>query len=594
VRLPSRESQPGRARRTLRLGLAGLIAAAVIGAFTPALHAGFVYWDDDKNFLDNARWRGLSLEHLRWMATTFHGGPYQPLSWLTLGIDHALWGMDPRGYHLTNVLLHAIGAVAFFRLALRLLPLCTPKLEGKTLTWASASSALLFAVHPLRVESVAWITERRDVLSGIFFTLSILAYLRSATDPEPSGRRGAYAASLACLLLCLLAKASGIVVPVVLLLLDRWPLRRPLQVALLGKIPFVLLAIPFAWLAWRGQASLSHEMPTLGEHGVAERLAQAAYSAVFYPVKTLLPVDLAPIYELPASLDPLAPRFLAAIVVAAAATALLFAMRRSIPAVWSAWASFLVIVAPVSGLVQVGPQLVADRYSYLACMPFALLAAGALFSRLRRAAPVASLAAVAVLGVLTWRQARLWQDTETLFRRALEVDAQSYIAHDVVGRMATMRGRKDEAAAHYRAAIAIAPGQPIPHNNLGLLLLEENKLDEAVGQFREALRARPDYLRARGNLGVALFSQGKVAEAETELREAVRGWPDDPGARVNLGNVLLVQDRPADAAQQYEAALALQARSVEAHQGLAQAYSKLGRAELAAEHLRRALELRSP
>jgi len=557
----------------------GLVVAAVLAAFYPALSAGFLYWDDDRNFLDHEAWRGLSLGHLKWMATTFHNGHYQPLSWLTLAIDHDMWGMDARGYHVTNVLLHAVGAVAFYFLGLNLLPLCVPRLTGRRLGWAAVSAALLFGVHPLRVESVAWITERRDVLSGIFFTLSILAYVRFAAASEKRDRRGAFAASLLFMLLCLLAKAWGIVIPGVLLLLDRWPLRRPIRASLVEKIPFALLALLFAGLAFWAQASQAQAMLTLGRHGILGRIAQGAYSAVFYPAKTLVPIRLSPIYELPAVLDPFEPRFLGAAAVALAVTALTFARRRSIPAVWTAWATFLVIVAPVSGVAQSGPQLVADRYSYLACMPFALLAAGWVFTRLPGIASALTVAIVTVLGLLTWRQSRWWRDTETLFRHALEVDERSYTAHDIVAGMLLMRGRRDEAEAHCRAAIAIAPGEPIPRTNLGLILIEKGRLDEAAEEFRAVLRARPDFPRGRVNLAVVLFRQGRLAEAEIELREAVRRTPDDPAALVTLGGILLAEDRPAEAARQFEAALAVQPGSPDARAGLARANAKLGRRE---------------
>ncbi len=178
--IPTSNAPRARMRRTALI--AALIVALVFIAFFPALSADFVHWDDDRNFLENPSYRGLSLAHLEWMATTFQGGPYQPLSWLTLAIDHALWGMDARGYHFTNVLLHACGAVAFYFLARRLFALCSSAMRDKTLDLASLAAALLFALHPLRAESVAWVTERRDVLSGVFFVLATSAYLRFAAS----------------------------------------------------------------------------------------------------------------------------------------------------------------------------------------------------------------------------------------------------------------------------------------------------------------------------------------------------------------------------------------------------------------------------
>jgi Tfp pilus assembly protein PilF len=562
-----------RSRAALAIG----IAACVFAAFAPALTAGFSWWDDDKNFLETYGWRGLSVEHLRWMATTFHGGPYQPLSWLSLALQHAVWGMSPAAFHAGNVALHAATALAFFLLARRWLPPA-----------GAAAAALLFALHPLRVESVAWITERRDVLSGLFYVLAVLAYLSAAEEADGPRRRRLLAAALLAFLLGLLAKASGMTLPLVMLLLDRRPLRESWK----GMVPFAALSIAFAAVALAGQASVPHTLSTMGEHGVLERIAQAAYAAVFYPAKTLLPIRLSPIYERPVPLDPFALRFAAATVVAGGATAVLFAMRRSMPAAWKAWAAFLVILAPVSGLVQVGPQLVADRYSYLACMPFALLAAGALFARWPKAAPAVSLAAIAVLGVATWRQTALWRDTEALFRRALEIEPDNRIAHDVVGRMLAMRGKPEEAAQHYRRSIELAPAYPIPHNNLGLLLLQQGRADEAIAEFESALRADDDYARARTNLGAALVKKGSLAEAESVLRDAVRRDSRDAGARTNLGQVLVREGRFEAAVRELEIALASNPGLAEAHEGLSQAFTGLGRADLAEEHRRQAQVLR--
>ena len=584
------EARPGsdlsrRGGRTASLAWSLAIAGAVVAAFLPALSAGFLYWDDDKNFLDHSAWRGLSLAHLRWMATTCHGGPYQPLSWLTLGVDHALYGMDPRGYHATNVLLHALGAVVFFLLAARLLPLASRSLAERARLPAAAAAALLWAIHPLRVESVAWITERRDVLSGLFFSASILAYLAHASSEE--GSRRAYLLSLGLLLASLLAKASGVVMPLLLLVLDAWPLRRPMRRALAEKIPFAVLAAPFAWIAVWGQASQTGEMRSLGEQGVLARLAQSAYAAVFYAAKTVFPRHLIPIRELPSPFDPFAARFVVCAAVAVGTTLLLFRLRRSAPAAWTAWIAYLVVLAPVSGLAGVGPQLVADRYTYLACMPFALLAAGLLFVHAGRLARPAALAIVLLLGALTWTQTGRWHDTETLFGYTLGVHPNSYVAHDLVGRMLAMRGLEREAAEHYRAAIEIAPSRPIPRNNLGLLLLEEGRMEEAIEQFRRALQDSPDYAKARSHLGVALFRAGRVDEAERELREGTRRNPRDYGTRLNLGVLLATQQRFEEAAAELETALAIDPGATEPHKLLAQAYGKLGRPDLAAEHLRR-------
>src|SRR5207249_5694880 len=213
--------------------------AAVLVCFLPALGSQFVLWDDDMNFTDNPSYRGLSASHLRWMFTTLYGGHYQPLSWLTLGLDYTLWGMNPTGYHLTSLLLHAVNAVLFYYIVLALLRRAVAAVSASA--GAAAVGALFFAIHPLRVESVAWASERRDVLAALFYLATVLAYLRMAEE-EPSGRAHRwYLVSLACFVLSLLSKAWGITLPVVLLALDVFPLRRAPR--LREKAPYAALAL---------------------------------------------------------------------------------------------------------------------------------------------------------------------------------------------------------------------------------------------------------------------------------------------------------------------------------------------------------------
>jgi tetratricopeptide (TPR) repeat protein len=571
---------------------ASVIAAAVFVAFAPALSAGFVDWDDDRNFLQNQDYRGLSLANLRWMATTFFGGPYQPLSWLTLGIDHSLWGMDTRGYHFTNVLLHALGAVAFFFLALRLLPMCAPMLRGRSLGLASTAAAVFFAIHPLRAESVAWITERRDVLSGIFFVLSTTSYLRFSRSSAPSDRRRAYAMSIVWLIVGLAAKASGMALPIVFFLLDRWPLRKPLGIAIVEKIPFALVVLPFAALAYWGQASQSHALSTIAAHGVTARVAQAAYAACFYPLKTLLPTGLSAIYDLPVPFDALAPRFVIAIACAASITMVSFASRRRAPAVWSAWIAFLAILAPTSGIVQAGPQLVADRYSYLSCMPFALLAAGATFASAPRVAPACAAIVLCVLTPLTWRQTRTWHDSDALWEHAVASEPESCVAHTNLGFELSKAGRTQEAMAHYTRALELQPSYALAHNSLGQLLLTRGEIDSAIAHFRAAIEGDPRYASAHIDLGVALSQKGETDAAEREFREALRIRPDATPAHVNLANILLARGRTAEAMDEYAAALSIDPSDADAHVNMANVFAQQGRGKLAIEHYRAALATR--
>src|SRR5881296_2117995 len=314
-----------------------LVALFTLTAFLPALQNQFVAWDDDKNFLDNPRYRGLGWAHLRWMFTAFHQGHYIPLTWVTFGMDHLLWGMKPVGYHLTSLLLHAVNAVLFFSLVRRILTLALPSAAERdhALAVSAGFAALVFAIHPLRVESVAWVTERRDVLSGLFYLLTILLYLR-AREREERGR-GWYWLSVAAFVCALLSKSMVVNLPVVLLILDVYPLRRlggavgwlseSARRVYVEKIPFVLLAAGASAIALMAQLSHNTMVSVVQLSGLG-RLAVSAYGLSFYLWKTVAPVNLSPLYELPPTVNPWAPPFLLSYGLVLAITAIVLAFRR--------------------------------------------------------------------------------------------------------------------------------------------------------------------------------------------------------------------------------------------------------------------------
>lgn len=354
-----------------------------VATFLPALQNGFIDWDDYETLLNNPHYRGVGWTELRWMFTTFHMGHYQPLSWMTFGLDYLLWGMEPFGYHLTNLLLHAANAVLFYFVAVRLLGLA---LSGPNaprefpLQVAAGFAALLFSIHPLRVESVAWATERRDVLSGLFFLGTILCYLRTVTFQTSNRSRPWWmTASVLIYGFSLLSKASGVTLPLILLLLDVYPLGRvgggpgrwfgpEARRVYWEKLPFLLLALGAGVSASIAQYQAGAMIP-LDKYGVLPRLAQAFFGVVFYLWKTMMPVGLSPLYELPAHLNPWDWRFLLAGVVVLVVSTTLFVARRRWPAGLASWLWYIVILAPVLGIAQSGQQMVADRYSYLSCLP---------------------------------------------------------------------------------------------------------------------------------------------------------------------------------------------------------------------------------
>src|SRR5438876_6956539 len=358
-----------------------LIAVVTFAAFLPTLQNQFVAWDDGKNLLNNYHYRGLGWTQLRWMWTT-HRGHYIPLTWMTFGLDYLLWGMNPVGYHLTNLLLHVANAVVFFFVVRRLLAraLSSPSEHGYALAVSAGVAALVFAIHPLRVESVAWVTERRDVLSGLFYLLTILIYLRAC---EGGARgRGWYWLSVAVFVCALLSKSMVVNLPVVLLILDVYPLRRlggaigwssePARRVYVEKIPFVLLAAAASAIAVMAQLSF-HAALSVAHLSVQGRVAISAYGLSFYLWKMVAPVNLSPLYER-GVVDPWATPFLLSYGGAVAITSLAWVCRRRWPGLPAAWLAYVVILLPVLGIFQSGPQIAADRYTYLAGLGWAILA----------------------------------------------------------------------------------------------------------------------------------------------------------------------------------------------------------------------------
>jgi len=616
-----------------------LIALVTFAAFLPTLHNQFVDWDDQKNFIENPHYRGLGWSQLRWMWTTSHMGPWIPLTWMTLGLDYLLWGLNPVGYHVTNLLLHAANAVILYFVALRILSLARPGLVDRgqaNLALSAAFAALLFALHPVRVESVAWATERRDVLSGLFYLSAILVYLCACERGERS--RGWYWVTVGLFVCALLSKPMAVSLPVVLLVLDVYPLRRlggsigwwnaPARQVYLEKIPFALLALAASAIAFLALVQLKNLAP-LDELSMLGRLAVSAYGLSFYLWKTVMPVNLSPLYERPLTLNPWAMPFILSYGVVVAITAIVLALRRRVPGLPTAWLAYVVMVLPVLGIFQNGPQIAADRYTYLAGLAWAILAGASLLSCWRATRFLVAAPALGVLlglGVLTWNQVQVWHDRERLWTHALALDPQSSIAGHNLGIVRADQGKLAEAIEHYRRALQIRPEYASAHNNwgaalaqqgklaeasehfrqalrieptfanahyaLGMALAHEGKLAEASDHYRQALQIKPGHADAHNNLGNALAQQGKLAEASEHYRQAVHIKPDLANAHYNWGNVLVQQGKLAEASDHYQQALGIKPDYAEAHYNWGNALAQQGNLAEASEHFRQALRIK--
>jgi protein O-mannosyl-transferase len=551
--------------------------------FSPALQYGFILWDDDRNLLTNPAYRGLGWAQIRWAFTSAVMGHWIPVTWLTFGVDHALWGMNAFGYHLTNILLHAANAVLFYLLALRLLRLGLPSASAGAIRLGAIVAALFFALHPLRVESVAWVTERRDVLSALFYLLTVLAYLKACATDGPLRTRW-LVASIGAYALGLLSKSLIMSLPFVLLVLDVYPLRRARRNwrrVLLEKLPYLVLAMAAAVISVLVVIA-KVGLTSSSAYPLPARAAMALYSLVFYLWKTLVPLLLSPMYELPARVALTTPRFLAPALFAVGLTVGLVLARRAWPAALAVWLVYGVTLAPVSGIVHNGPQLVADRYSYLSCLGIALLVGAAVAAAVSSAAisrPVragvvfAGFAWLVGLTALTVQQLPVWHDAEEVWRRALEVDPDCAFCHGQTGALVGNRGDFGSAIAHFVRVVELRPGNVRHRSNLGLALLKAGRPVEGAAEFERILAKEPADAETRTRLGLALAQQGKLAEASREFERASRDDPRNAGALTQLGISLIELGRPAEAIPYLESAVRLDPASAVARGALSRARS---------------------
>jgi protein O-mannosyl-transferase len=576
--------------------LAGICLLAItLAAYAPVFRYGLVDYDDIAYITDNPSVRaGLTLGGAQWAFTTGYMANWHPLTWLSHMLDVQLFGDAAGGYHAINLFLHALNTLLLFGVFRSM----TGSLER------SAFVAALFAVHPMHVESVAWVAERKDVLSTLFWLLAMWAYSSYARAP----RWSSYATVAACLALGLLSKPMVVTLPCVLLLLDVWPLRRPLRAGLLWeKLPLFALALASSVVTViaqrRGGAMVRVDLVPLPVRATNAIVAYAQYIR-----KMLWPVDLAAMYPMSRGFpDPVA--LSAAVALLIAITALAVRERRRYPYVLVGWLWFLGTLVPVIGVVQVGVQSMADRYSYIPLVGLFLLVVWGV-SDLSARVPVARVplrvaAVVTVLFcvVLSLRQVRYWRSSELLWTRAMEVTPDNYFAQANLAYVLWRDGRSAEAIPLFRQSLRIRPDFAEVHNNLGVALADQGELGEARSHFREAVRVDPSYavgrdnlaaierrlrvldsalagvardtltiprgVAARNELGAALAAQGRFADAAKQFREAIRIDPDQPDVHFNLGAMLQRQGRLDDAVVEYRTAIRLNPRHRAARDALA-------------------------
>jgi len=587
-----------------------LVGVLSMVPFVGVLRNGFVY-DDKWSVVENPDYRGLGPRQLAWMFTTFHMGHYQPLTWVTLGLDYLLWGENPWGYHLTSLLLHGVNAALAYVLCLTLLS----RAKDREITAANATAlqvgavlaALLFGVHPLRVESVAWVTDRADLVCTLFVLLTVLCYVKA----HPVGQKTHWrwlGGSLLLLTLSLLSRGAGAALAGVLLLLDLYPLRRlapgrdrwpgPWRL-LLEKVPFALIGAVFAAVAFAAKSHTRDTVP-LELHPLSSRFLQACYGLWFYLTKALVPVGLVPMYELHPPLELLRPRYLVSVTATAVVAVALLRYCRRLSALATAAGCYAVGLLPVLGFGQAGWQEVADRYVYFPGISWACLAGGGaswLWRRLqasrrtRATGILLGTLVLVVLGALSWKQVRVWQTEESLWAHAVSHGPPSAMAFYNYGTILARKGQHEQALAYFQRALVLRPGFADCWYNLGNTFSVLGRWPEAIRAYRELLARAPNHASGAYQLGNALLALGDAAGAIAAYQLALEHRPDHVDARANLGTALLKLGRREEAIGAYQQALALDAQRADIHYNLGNCLVDLERYEEALAAYRTALEI---
>jgi tetratricopeptide (TPR) repeat protein len=587
-----------------------MLAMVTTAVYLPVRHYQFVNYDDDVYVTLNPHiHHGLTRKAVEWSfaAGLLYSSPnadyWRPLSYLSHALDIELFGFQPAGHHLMSVALHVAATVSLFWV----LQLMTGAL------WRSAFVAALFALHPLHVESVAWVAERKDVLSGLFFILTLGAYTRYSRKPSVSG----YLLVLGLFVLGLMSKPIVVTLPLVLLLLDYWPLRRcagpakaedyyrsdlrsqfPIQTVLrlvLEKLPFFVLAAGLSLFTFHSQKAVG-AVSHLDQVSLSARIENALVSYGAYLLNLFWPADLAVLY--PYHLVLPAWQVWGSLVLLGGITVLVLAGARRCPWLPVGWCWYLGMLLPVIGIIQVGSQARADRYTYLSSIGLFLMVVwtvGELCPSWRHRKGLLGVLmglVVAIMTVCTSVQISYWRNSESLWMHALACTSDNAIAHDNFGSALFQKGRVDEAIAQYQTALQIEPGYTDAHNNLGEALFREGRVDEATAQFQKALEIQPDYVHAHYNLGIALDREGRLDEAIDQFRKTLEVLTDDLETHINLGIALAQKGLPDQAMVEFRKALEIEPDNPDAHNNLGNLLFLEGRVDEAITQYQTALQIK--
>jgi tetratricopeptide (TPR) repeat protein len=597
-------------------GIVLFLVAVII--YMPALKNGFVNWDDDTYIYENININALHMRSLYWMATTFHASNWHPLTWLSHAVDYCIFALDPWGHHLVSIILHAFNTLLVFILVLLL---SIRNRSGSDKSFAArdhlmpplimgVGAALLFGIHPVRVESVVWLSERKDLLCAYYMLLTVITYLFHTWSTNSKRKKHWRLFSLILFIFSLMAKPMAVSLPFVLLLLDLYPLQRFVKnsaekmTIVREKIPYIILSLVSGVITIIAQYA-GGAVASIEDYPFTLRLLNAFRSIIFYIVQMVWPAQLVPLYPYQQESSWMTLQQYACVAIVVVITVICYdRFRKGHPLLLVAWATYLIMLLPVLGIIQVGLQAAADRYTYLPSISIFFVSAGALawlyerigISRkrfvLKGVVLISCSAFMVMIGRLTVQQIAVWKSSYSLWSYVNKIypDRIFFVNYNL-GLAYYARGMYDKAIAEYERVIKTKPDFLEAYNNLGNAYFAMYQDDKAVSAYERVVASNPKHAKAHNNLGFAYYTKGMYAQAMVEINKALAINHDYVTAHYNAGLIYHAQGMYVRAVSAYEKAVTLKPHFAEAHYNLATAYYANTNYELARKHLEKASAL---
>jgi len=605
---------------------AASVAIITFIVFLPSLQNDFVNWDDDKYIYENPLIRSLDIQLLKSAFSGFHVDNYHPLTWLSHALDYAMWGLNPVGHHLTNNVLHALNTFLAVFLVMKLMEsfnktaenykLSQPSLNDRTILITGAVTGLLFGLHPLHVETVAWVTDRKELLCAFFFLLTIYTYANYVSEIGISASTSSslrffnkkYLFAMGFFILSLLSKPMAVSLPFVLLILDWYPFGRirslkTFLAAFIEKLPFIILSLVLSILTILAQKA-GGAMELMQRVPLPTRLLVAVRSLIAYLGKMVLPLNLLPYYPYPEKISPLSLEYVVPIILAVGITMTCLALMRQQKLWISLWSYYVITLIPVLGIIQAGSQSMADRFTYLPSLaPFLIigLTAAKLYEKVTvserwksistKAGLLVALVMLVFMSYATIEQIGIWKNSIVLWNHVVDKEPLAGVYNNL-GAAYQAKGQFDMAIEQYQAALRLKPDNADAHYNLGAAYQAKGQFDMAIEQYQAALRLKPDNAEAHNNLGAAYQARGQFDMAIEQYQAALKLKPDYSGAHNNLGAAYQAKGQFDMAIEQYQAALRLKPDNAGAHNNLGAAYQAKGQFDMAIEQYQAALRLK--